>query len=70
MFRQVAAESDFENEYLDYVKGENLTNIPVLLNTSFNDSGEPIVESPYHAVKAFAKMDIDSMVIGDFIIDK
>ena len=26
MFRQVAAESDFENEYLDYVKGENLTN--------------------------------------------
>jgi len=43
---------------------------PAILNTSFNDSGEPIVETPYHAVKAFAKMDIDSMVIGDFIIDK
>ncbi len=26
MFRQVAAESDFENQYLDYVKGDNLTN--------------------------------------------
>ena len=43
---------------------------PAILNTSFNDSGQPIVETPYHAVKAFVKMDIDSMVIGDYIIDK
>ena len=42
----------------------------VILNTSFNDNGQPIVETPYHAIKSFVTMDIDSMVIGDFIIDK
>jgi len=44
--------------------------IPVILNTSFNDNGEPIVETPYHAISAFMKMNLDSLVIGDFIVDK
>ena len=44
--------------------------VPVVLNTSFNDNGEPIVETPYHAFKAFMAMDIDTLVIGDYIIDK
>ena len=43
---------------------------PVILNTSFNDNGEPIIESPYDAVRAFRHLDIDHMVIGDFIVDK
>ena len=43
---------------------------PVILNTSFNDSGEPIVETPYQAIRSFMKMDIDCLVIGDFIVDK
>ena len=42
----------------------------VILNTSFNDNGEPIIESPYDAVRAFRHLDIDHMVIGDFIVDK
>ena len=41
-----------------------------ILNTSFNDNGEPIIETPYHAIKSFMNMDIDSLVIGDFIVDK
>ena len=44
--------------------------VPVILNTSFNDNGEPIVETPYHAIKSFLAMDIDCLVIGDFIVDK
>ena len=44
--------------------------VPVVLNTSFNDNGQPIVESPYHAIEAFLAMDIDTLVIGDYIVDK
>lgn len=47
-----------------------LTGTPVVLNTSFNDNGEPIVESPEDAVKAFLNMDIDYLVIGNFIVSK
>lgn len=43
---------------------------PVVVNTSFNDNGDPIVESPYYAVQAFLSMDIDCLVIGDYIVDK
>lgn len=47
-----------------------LTGTPVLLNTSFNDNGEPIVESPKDAINAFLNLDIDYLVIGDYIIKK
>jgi carbamoyltransferase len=46
------------------------TNIPVLLNTSFNDNGEPIVETPADALAAFLKMDIDLLVLGNYVIEK
>ncbi|MBF0261390.1 MAG: hypothetical protein HQL97_06050 [Magnetococcales bacterium] len=41
-----------------------LTGVPVLLNTSFNDQGEPIVESPEDAVRTFMKADMDLLCIG------
>ena len=31
----------------------NISGVPVILNTSFNDNGEPIVESPEDAIKTF-----------------
>lgn len=46
------------------------TGVPVLLNTSFNDNGEPIVESPEDALNCFLKTDIDYLVINGFIISK
>ena len=46
------------------------TGVPVLLNTSFNVRGEPIVNSPEEALNTFAKSGIDSLVMGNFIIDK
>ncbi|TXE11676.1 carbamoyltransferase [Seonamhaeicola algicola] len=46
------------------------TGVPVVLNTSFNIQGEPVVESPQDAVRCFFSTGLDSLVIGDFIISK
>ncbi len=43
------------------------TGIPVVLNTSFNDKGEPIVESPDDAVNTFLKTDMDMLCIGNVL---
>lgn len=47
-----------------------ITDIPVLLNTSFNLKGEPIVETPQQAIDDFLKTSMDYLVIGSFIISK
>lgn len=47
-----------------------LTGVPVLLNTSFNRRGEPIVDSPQDALKTFMWTDIDLLVLENVIIDK
>ncbi len=46
------------------------TDCSVLLNTSFNIKGEPIVASPEDAVKSFAEADIDYLVMGNFVVAK
>jgi len=45
-----------------------LTGVPVLLNTSFNDRGEPIVETPEDALRCFESTDIDALILGDLIV--
>lgn len=47
-----------------------ITNISVVLNTSFNVKGEPIVESPKDAILCFLKTDIDVLVLGRYILMK
>lgn len=49
---------------------ESLTGIPMVINTSFNDRGEPIVESPADALTAFKRMDLDALVLGDYLVLK
>ncbi|SDZ40430.1 carbamoyltransferase C-terminal domain-containing protein [Bacillus sp. 166amftsu] len=49
---------------------KNKTNIPLLLNTSFNTNNMPIVESPIDAVKCFLESKMDYLVIEDFLITK
>ena len=46
---------------------KTLTGVPVVLNTSFNVRGEPIVCTPDEAVRCFLKTDIDCLVIGDYL---
>ncbi len=46
------------------------TGVPVLLNTSFNLRGEPIVTTPANALNTFGKSDIDTLYMDGFIIRK
>lgn len=47
-----------------------LTGVPVLLNTSFNINGEPIVETPGDALNSFATTNIDELAIGLYLVEK
>lgn len=49
---------------------EKTTGCPVLVNTSFNVRGEPIVCTPEDAYRCFAATEMDALVLGDFIILK
>lgn len=46
------------------------TGVPVLVNTSFNVRGEPIVGSPKAAIEAFYSTPLDALAIGNFILEK
>ena len=46
------------------------TGVPVLLNTSFNDRGEPIVETPEDAVTCFLGTQLDALVVHDHVLEK
>jgi carbamoyltransferase len=46
------------------------TGCPVLLNTSFNVAGEPIVNSPADALLTFAAAGLDALVLEDFVIGR
>ncbi len=48
----------------------DLSGVPVVLNTSFNIMGEPIVESPLQAIRCFFSTGLDVLVLGDFIVRK
>ncbi len=47
-----------------------LTNVPILINTSFNIKGEPIVCSPREAYSCFMRSGIDYLVLDKFLISK
>jgi carbamoyltransferase len=47
-----------------------LTGVPVVLNTSFNIAGKPIVETPRDAVACFAGTDIDILALGPVLLSK
>ena len=49
---------------------DELTGVPILLNTSFNIRGEPIVNSPIDAVQRFLGSGIDYLVMNDFVAEK
>ncbi|MBK9154760.1 MAG: hypothetical protein IPM25_11190 [Chloracidobacterium sp.] len=57
--------------YYDMIKrfGEK-TGVPIVMNTSFNLKGEPVVNSPRDAVRTFYSSGLDVLSIGSFIIEK
>jgi carbamoyltransferase len=46
------------------------TGVPVVLNTSFNLRGEPIVNTPANAFSTFSKSEMDALVMENFIVEK
>ena len=46
------------------------TGVPVVLNTSFNLRGEPIVNTPSDAISTFSRSGIDSLYLGNYLIKK
>jgi carbamoyltransferase len=49
---------------------ERATGVPVLINTSFNLRGEPIVSSPSDALQTFYASGIDTLALEDYLVDK
>jgi carbamoyltransferase len=57
--------------YYDLIKAfQSRTGVPVLVNTSFNTRGEPIVCTPRDAVESFWTSPLDALVIGPFLLEK
>jgi carbamoyltransferase len=46
---------------------EESTGLAVLLNTSFNDQAEPMVESPADAIRTFLSTDLDVLLVGSLL---
>jgi carbamoyltransferase len=49
---------------------KQLTGYGLLVNTSFNVRGEPIVCTPEDAYRCFMRTEMDYLVLGDFVLDK
>jgi carbamoyltransferase len=67
---QTVTESDNPGFYSVIREFASLTGVPVVLNTSFNVAGKPIVESPSNAVACFTETDIDVLAMGPFLMSK
>ena len=59
-----------EKYYKLIKKFKEKTNCPVVVNTSFNVRGEPIVNTPSDAINCFMSTELDKLVIGNFYLDK
>ena len=59
-----------EKYYKLIQKFKEKTNCPILVNTSFNVRGEPIVNTPLDAFNCFMGTDLDKLVIGNCYLDK
>jgi carbamoyltransferase len=67
--QSVSAETNpFYHEVLK--KFEQLKGCPLIINTSFNVRGEPIVCTPEDAYRCFIHTNMDYLVIGSFLLDK
>lgn len=69
--RPQIVDSECNPRYYNLLKEfEKLTGIAVVLNTSFNVKGEPIVCTPQDAIRTFYATGLDALAIGDFLVTK
>jgi len=67
---QTVSETDNPPYYRLLKAFQELTGCPVIVNTSFNVRGEPIVCTPEDAYRCFMRTDMDYLVLGNFLLDK
>ncbi|MEW5693101.1 MAG: carbamoyltransferase C-terminal domain-containing protein [Candidatus Hydrogenedentota bacterium] len=67
---QTITEEENDSYYRMVKKFGEITGTPVILNTSFNIAGEPIVETPDDAIRTFLSTNIDYLVIEDYLLGK
>jgi carbamoyltransferase len=65
---QLVREQDNPSYYRIIREFEALTNLPAIINTSFNIHEEPIVRSPQDALRAFLDSSLDWLALGDFLV--
>ncbi len=69
--RLQSVREEWNSGYYNLIKKfDEATGVPVLLNTSYNLRGEPIVTTPQEALNTFAASDIDQLVMGPFLVKK
>ena len=69
--RLQSVERELNPRFYDLIKEfDRLTGVPIVLNTSFNLNGEPIVCTPFDAIRTFFSCGLDALVIGDYLIRK
>jgi carbamoyltransferase len=69
--RVQTVERETNPRYYDLIKSfGDLTGYYVIINTSFNVRGEPIVCTPEDAYRCFMRTEMDYLVLGDFLLDK
>jgi carbamoyltransferase len=69
--RLQSVDGKYNKRYFDVLTAfHKKTGVPLIVNTSFNVRGEPIVESPNDAYKCFMRTGIDFLCIGNFLLDK
>ena len=67
---QTVSETEHPRYYRLIKAFEQLTGCAVLVNTSFNVRGEPIVCTPEDAYRCFMRTEMDYLVLGNFLLDK
>ncbi len=67
---QTVRSSDNELYYALIQQYAKATGVPVILNTSFNLKGQPIIESPRDALMTFYGCGLDALVMGNFLVRK
>ncbi len=69
--RPQTVEKETNPRYWDLINEfKKLTGVPVVMNTSFNVAGQPIVCTPKDALGTFYVCGLDALAIGDFIVEK
>jgi len=61
----------YNKKFYDLIsKFNEISGVPVLVNTSFNLNGQPIVCDPTDAIKTFYSCGLDVLVLGPYIVEK